>query len=65
MSGSIPTAWSASTSRCDGRNALTPKDMLAVQTDIYSEMDQEMGHRLAYAIDHTTAWTSGCTRPPT
>ena len=27
--------------------------MLAVQTDIYSEMDQEMGHRLAYAIDHT------------
>jgi penicillin amidase len=37
----------------DGRNALTPKDMLAVQTDVYSEMDQEMGHRLAYAIDHT------------
>ena len=27
--------------------------MLAVQTDIYSEVDQEMGHRLAYAIDHT------------
>jgi penicillin G amidase len=36
----------------DGRDGLTPKDMLAVQTDIYSEVDQEMGHRFAYAIDH-------------
>jgi penicillin G amidase len=35
------------------RDKLTPKDMLAVQTDIYSEVDQEIGHRLAYAIDHT------------
>jgi penicillin amidase len=37
----------------DGRDQLTPPDMLAVQTDIYSEVDQEMGHRFAYAIDHT------------
>jgi penicillin amidase len=37
----------------DGRDRLTPADMLAVQTDIYSEVDQEMGHRFAYAIDHT------------
>jgi penicillin amidase len=37
----------------DGRNGLTRADMLAVQTDIYSEVDQEIGHRLAYAIDHT------------
>ncbi len=37
----------------DGRDHLTPADMLAVQTDIYSEVDQEMGHRFAYAIDHT------------
>ncbi|MGC9223501.1 MAG: penicillin acylase family protein [Terracidiphilus sp.] len=37
----------------DGRDQLTPKDMLAVQTDIYSEVDQEMGQRFAYAIDHT------------
>ena len=37
----------------DDRGGLTPKDMLAVQTDIYSEMDQEFGQRLAYAIDHT------------
>lgn len=37
----------------DGRDRLTPADMLAVQTDIYSEVDQEMGHRFASAIDHT------------
>ncbi|MGA3130626.1 MAG: penicillin acylase family protein [Terracidiphilus sp.] len=37
----------------DGRDQLTPPDMLAVQTDIYSEVDQEIGHRFAYAIDHT------------
>ena len=37
----------------DGRDQLTPADMLAVQTDIYSEVDQEVGHRFAYAIDHT------------
>jgi len=38
-----------------GREKLTPQDMLAVQTDVYSEVDQEIGHRLAYAIDHTPA----------
>ncbi len=37
----------------DSRGQLTPKDMLAVETDIYSEVDQEMGQRFAYAIDHT------------
>jgi len=36
-----------------GRDHLTPADMLSVQTDIYSEMDQEMAHRLASAIDHS------------
>ncbi len=35
-----------------GRDHLRPEDMLAAQTDIYSEMDQEMAHRFAYAIDH-------------
>ena len=35
-----------------GRDQLKPADMLAVQTDVYSEADQELGHRLAYAIDH-------------
>jgi len=37
----------------DGRDHLTRDDMLATQTDIYSEADQELGHRFAYAIDHT------------
>ncbi len=37
----------------DGRDKLTPADMLSTQTDIYSEVDQEMGQRFAYAIDHT------------
>jgi penicillin amidase len=36
-----------------GRNQLNPADMLAVQTDIYSEVDQELAHRFAYAIDHS------------
>ncbi len=36
-----------------GRDQLKPADMLAVQNDIYSEVDQELGHRFAYAIDHT------------
>jgi penicillin amidase len=37
----------------NGRDHLTPKDMLDTQTDIYSELDQELGQRFAYAIDHT------------
>jgi penicillin G amidase len=36
-----------------GRNGLTPQDMLATQTDIYSAVDQELAQRLAYAIDQT------------
>jgi penicillin amidase len=36
----------------EGRDQLKPADLLAVQTDIYSEVDQEMGQRFAYAIDH-------------
>ncbi len=35
-----------------GRDGLRPEDMLAAQTDIYSEADQELAHRFAYAIDH-------------
>jgi penicillin amidase len=37
----------------EGRDGIKPSDALAVQTDVYSEMDQEMGQRFAYAIDHT------------
>jgi penicillin amidase len=40
-----------------GRDQLSPKDLLAVQTDIYSEVDQELGQRFAYAIDHTPGVT--------
>jgi penicillin G amidase len=36
-----------------GRDGLTRDDMLAVQTDIYSPVDQELAHRFAYAIDQT------------
>ena len=66
-SGSIPTASERIYKALQGRDQLTPPDMLAVQTDVYSEVDQEIGHRLAYAIDHTPgeprdrAWA----RPPT
>ena len=35
-----------------GRDKLTREDMLMVQTDLYSEEDQELAHRFAYAIDH-------------
>ena len=33
---------------------LTPADMLAIQTDIYSDLDHVLAQRLAYAIDHAT-----------
>jgi penicillin amidase len=36
-----------------GRDQLKPADLLQVQTDVYSEVDQELGHRFSYAIDHT------------
>ena len=37
----------------ESRDYLTPADLLAVQTDIYSEVDQELAHHFAYAIEHT------------
>jgi penicillin amidase len=36
-----------------GRDGLKREDMIAVQTDIYSSLDQELAHRFAYAIDQT------------
>ncbi len=36
----------------DRSQHLEPKDMLALQTDVHSDLDQEIGQRLAYAIDH-------------
>jgi penicillin amidase len=41
-----------------GRDGLTRDDMLATETDIYSEVDQELAHRFAYAIDQTSAQTA-------
>jgi penicillin amidase len=35
-----------------GRDKLTPADMITLQTDVYSELDQEFAQRFAYAIDH-------------
>src|SRR5437764_14892958 len=36
------------------RRGLTPKDMLAVQTDVSSELDQIWAQKLSYAIDHAS-----------
>ena len=41
-------------SRLEGRTSLTPADMLALQTDVHSELDLLVAQRLAYAIDHAT-----------
>lgn len=35
-----------------GKNNLTSADMLTLQTDVYSAVDQELAQRFAYAIDH-------------
>jgi penicillin G amidase len=36
------------------KDHLTPADMLAIQTDVYSDVDHVIAQRLAYAIDHAT-----------
>lgn len=36
------------------RDKLTAADMLKLQTDVYSEVDQEFAQRFAYAIDHAS-----------
>ena len=38
-----------------GRNGLTPADMLRMQTDVHSDVNQAIGQRLAYALDHASA----------
>ena len=35
-----------------GKDKLTRDDMLTLQTDVFSEVDQELAQRFAYAIDH-------------
>jgi penicillin G amidase len=39
------------------KDHLTPADMLALQTDVYSDVDHVIAQRLAYAIDHATTPT--------
>ena len=34
---------------------LTPADMLTLQTDTFSEVDRDLAHRFAYAIDRSTS----------
>ena len=39
----------------DHRANLKPADMLAIETDVYSDFDHVLAQRLAYAIDHSLA----------
>ena len=36
------------------KDHLTQQQMLTLQTDVYSELDQEIAQRLAYGIDHAS-----------
>ncbi len=38
-----------------GKDKLTRSDMLTLQTDVYSELDQELAQRMAHAIDQAPA----------
>ncbi|QHN04437.1 penicillin acylase family protein [Granulicella sp. WH15] len=38
-----------------GRRNLKPADMLAIQTDVYSDLDHVLAQRIAYAVDHSAA----------
>ncbi len=40
------------------KKGLTPADMLKLQTDVFSEVDQELAQRFAYAIDHASHTTA-------
>ncbi len=39
----------------DGRRALTSADMLHMETDVFSDVNQAFAQRLAYAVDHASA----------
>ncbi len=48
--------WKVLTERAlSTKDHLTSADMLALQTDVYSDVDHVIAQRLAYAIDHATA----------
>jgi penicillin amidase len=47
--------WKVLTARAAAtQDHLTAADMLALQTDVYSDLDHVIAQRLAYAIDHAT-----------
>jgi penicillin amidase len=47
--------WKVLTARAaETKDHLTAADMLALQTDVYSDVDHVIAQRLAYALDHTT-----------
>ncbi|MBB5344427.1 penicillin acylase family protein [Tunturibacter empetritectus] len=47
--------WKVLTARAaETKDHLTAADMLALQTDVYSDVDHAIAQRLAYAIDHVT-----------
>jgi penicillin G amidase len=47
--------WKVLTARAiETKDKLTADDMLALQTDVYSDVDHVIAQRLAYAIDHTS-----------
>lgn len=37
------------------KSGLVPADMLALQTDVYSDLDKVIAQRLAYAVDHAAS----------
>ncbi|MHB1023462.1 MAG: penicillin acylase family protein [Acidobacteriaceae bacterium] len=45
--------WKVLQKKAQRGDLLTPEDMLALQTDVYSDLDHELAQRFAYAIDHT------------
>jgi penicillin G amidase len=45
--------WKVLTDK-SSKGQLTAADMLALQTDVYSDLDHVIAQRLAYAIDHAT-----------
>jgi len=52
LEASATNTPSAATGSASGAKLLTPADMLALQTDVYSDLDHLIAQRLAYAIDH-------------
>ncbi|MFT4114162.1 penicillin acylase family protein [Silvibacterium sp.] len=46
--------WKWLAGQVGANHKMTPADMLTLQTDVYSEVDQELAQRFAYAVDHAS-----------